>query len=480
MDSYGSQRLVALAQQLRFYKPPSLSPDEIEEQNIEESAGKVVSQVGFQESATSIVKDPERFRPNRAAVLVCIFEGDAGGFRVILTKRSSKLSTHSGEISLPGGKADESDKDDFETATREAKEEIGLDPSLVNVVTVLEPFLSKHLLRVIPVIGILTNKKAFKPTPNPAEVEAVFDAPLEMFIKDEDRRVEEREWMGEKYLIHFFDYETGNKKYLIWGLTAGILIKAASVVYQRPPAFVEQNPRFKFPKGASNDTKLLSLAQQLRLYKPPDSLNNPTRRQNGIPQSAKPKTAAVLICIFEGNDGDLRVILTERSSRLSSHSGEVSLPGGKREEGDADDVETALREATEEIGLDPSLVDVVTVLEPFMTKYAMTVVPVVGILFDKKAFNPAPNMNEVETVFDVPLEMFLKDENRREQEKEWMGDKYLLHFFDYQSGRKMYTVWAITASILIRAASVVYQRPPAFLEQKPTFWNGNPDKAIDT
>ena len=44
----------------------------------------------------------------------------------------------------------------------------------------------------------------------------------------------------------------------------------------------------------------------------------------------------------------------------------------------------------------------------------------------------------------------------------------------------MYTVWAITASILIRAASVVYQRPPAFLEQKPTFWNGNPDKAIDT
>lgn len=67
--------------------------------------------------------------------------------------------------------------------------------------------------------------------------------------------------------------------------------------------------------------KLLSLAQQLRLYKPPDSLNNPTRRQNGIPRCAKTKTAAVLICIFEGNDGDLRVILTERSSRLSSHSG---------------------------------------------------------------------------------------------------------------------------------------------------------------
>lgn len=50
-----------------------------------------------------------------------------------------------GEVAFPGGKADEGDKDDGETATREAKEEIGLDPSLVNVVTVLEPFLSKVL-----------------------------------------------------------------------------------------------------------------------------------------------------------------------------------------------------------------------------------------------------------------------------------------------------------------------------------------------
>lgn len=48
-----------------------------------------------------------------------------------------------GEVALPGGKTEEGDKDDRDTATREAKEEIGLDPSLVNVVTVLEPFLSK-------------------------------------------------------------------------------------------------------------------------------------------------------------------------------------------------------------------------------------------------------------------------------------------------------------------------------------------------
>lgn len=60
--------------------------------------------------------------------------------------------------------------------------------------------------------------------------------------------------MGEKYIIHFFDYEKDGRKYLIWGLTAGILIRAASIVYQRPPAFLEQNPKFKVPKAVDRDT----------------------------------------------------------------------------------------------------------------------------------------------------------------------------------------------------------------------------------
>ncbi|GFY91923.1 nudix hydrolase homolog 15 [Actinidia rufa] len=252
----GSERLTALARQLRMYKPPPTIDESEEEQRIEEIAGKVVSQVGFVESATPIAQQSERFRPKRAAVLICLFEGDGGDLRVVLTKRSSRLSTHSGEVALPGGKAEEGDADDADTATREAKEEIGLDPSLVNVVTVLEPFLSKHLLRVVPVVGIISNIKAFNPAPSADEVEAVFDAPLEMFIKDENRREEEREWMGEKYLIHHFDYEAGSAKYVIWGLTAGILIRAASVVYQRPPAFVEQNPKVKTPGLVNKDTTM--------------------------------------------------------------------------------------------------------------------------------------------------------------------------------------------------------------------------------
>ncbi|KAL0328885.1 UNVERIFIED_CONTAM: Nudix hydrolase 15, mitochondrial [Sesamum calycinum] len=180
----------------------------------------------------------------------------------------------------------------------------------------------------------------------------------------------------------------------------------------------------------------------------------------------KPSRAAVLICLFEDERGHLRVILTKRSSAMSSHSGEVALPGGKWEESDANDVDTALREAQEEIGLDPSIVEVVTVLDPFHTKRNITVAPVIGIIWDKRAFNPVPNAAEVESIFDAPLEIFsskiyscVQDENRRQEEREWMGYKYLLHFFDHQDENKSYVIWALTAGILIKAASVVYQQP---------------------
>ncbi|KAK9665426.1 hypothetical protein RND81_14G111900 [Saponaria officinalis] len=144
-----SKRLAALAQQLRFYKPPPEINGDDNNEDIEKETGKVVAQVGFAESSNPISQNLDDqinnngFEPKRAAVLVCLFEGDHGDLRVILTKRSSKLSTHSGEVALPGGKAEEGDKDDADTATREAQEEIGLEPSLVNVVTTLEPFLSK-------------------------------------------------------------------------------------------------------------------------------------------------------------------------------------------------------------------------------------------------------------------------------------------------------------------------------------------------
>ncbi|CAL4903428.1 unnamed protein product [Urochloa decumbens] len=192
-----------------------------------------------------------------AAVLICLFEDPSDGPRVLLTKRASSLSSHSGEVSLPGGKVDEGDADAKATALREAKEEIGLDPALVSVVTVLEPFLSKNGLNVVPVIGMVSDKALFKPVLNKAEVEDIFDAPLEMFLKDDHRRTKQMNWMGIDIPVQFFDYEADGKKFVIWGLTAHILTRAAAVVFQREPSFAEL-PRPKYasaPISVTDETK---------------------------------------------------------------------------------------------------------------------------------------------------------------------------------------------------------------------------------
>ncbi|CAN0891382.1 Nudix hydrolase 22, chloroplastic [Linum grandiflorum] len=241
---YGSNKLLALAhQQLSLYNSRRVAMEE------ETAAGYnkaiTLTRTGFLESVTQTVL--ERKRAAAAAVLVCIFEDDCGELRVILTVRSRIVSSHPGEVSLPGGRREDGDKDDEETATREAEEEIGLNPSLVDVIAVLEPFFCKHTPKVTPVVGIIKSRQAFKATSNPAEVEALFEAPLQMFIK-ENGRVEERDWKGEKYLMPCFEYEAGDKKYEIWGLTAAILIKVAAIVYQQPPPFLDRNPSLHFPR----------------------------------------------------------------------------------------------------------------------------------------------------------------------------------------------------------------------------------------
>ncbi|EFJ21742.1 hypothetical protein SELMODRAFT_151789 [Selaginella moellendorffii] len=203
---------------------------------------RAVEQLRLYKAAELLIDD--QIAPKRAAVLICLFEA-AGEIRVILTKRAISLSTHSGEVALPGGKRDESDANDAATAVREAYEEIGLEPASIQVVASLEPFLSKHFLRVTPVVAILPDAQSFVPCCNQAEVESLFDAPLEMFLRDEKHRSEQHNRCGGSYMLHYFELEYQGNKYVIWGLTAAILIRAASIVFQRPPEFEEFCPDFR-------------------------------------------------------------------------------------------------------------------------------------------------------------------------------------------------------------------------------------------
>ncbi|GMN40392.1 hypothetical protein TIFTF001_009622 [Ficus carica] len=176
----GSQTLQRVAKQLQLYKSPDVDGDQ--DQN--DLGGGPICAINDTTTARNEQFSSADWRKRRAAVLICLFEGPQGELRVILTKRSMKLSSYPGDVALPGGKTEEGDADDSATALREAMEEIGLDSSLVEVVANLEPFISlQQLLKVIPVIGLLDRVEDFKPELNSDEVDSVFDVPLEMFLQ---------------------------------------------------------------------------------------------------------------------------------------------------------------------------------------------------------------------------------------------------------------------------------------------------------
>jgi 8-oxo-dGTP pyrophosphatase MutT (NUDIX family) len=129
------------------------------------------------------------------------------------------------------------------------------------------------------------------------------------------------------------------------------------------------------------------------------------------PSSERPgRAAAVLALLFPDDEGLARVVLIERSVGGGHHSGEVSLPGGKAEPGDRDVAATALREATEEVALDPVAagVRIVGALEPFwipVSDFAVT--PVVALAERRPILRPAPA--EVARILEVPIAAFLPD-----------------------------------------------------------------------
>jgi 8-oxo-dGTP pyrophosphatase MutT (NUDIX family) len=157
-----------------------------------------------------------------------------------------------------------------------------------------------------------------------------------------------------------------------------------------------------------------------------------------------PAHASVLIPLVMRKE--LSVLLTLRTSQLSSHSGQVAFPGGKADPEDADAVGTALREAQEEVGLDPSFVEVIGTLPVYTTGSAFIVTPVVGLV--KPGFTITPNPDEVADVFEVPLAYLMNPANHRHHIVEWQGEKRHWLSMPYQDGHVERFIWGATAGML--------------------------------
>ena len=153
------------------------------------------------------------------------------------------------------------------------------------------------------------------------------------------------------------------------------------------------------------------------------------------------RTAAVLVPILEGPSP--QVILTLRAEHLSAHGGQVSFPGGAAEPGDDSAVATALREAHEEIALDPSRVTPVGFLDRYDTISDYRVLPVVGLV--AAGTEVWPDDVEVTAVFGVPLEIALDPGRYQRREIERDGREYVIHSLNHGG----HLIWGVTAAMLL-------------------------------
>lgn len=188
-------------------------------------------------------------------------------------------------------------------------------------------------------------------------------------------------------------------------------------------------------------------ADPLDVVMPAGSERWPAGMREKLTATLKP--AGVLIPLIDHGDSEISVLLTQRSAELNTHAGQVSFPGGRMEEADADIVTTALRETREEIGIAEKHVAVIGYLETMPTVTGYAVSPAVGLVDGDVTMTI--DKTEVEYVFEVPLEYLLDGDNHRMVQREWQGLTFSMVEFHYAEQR----IWGATAQMLLRFINLV-------------------------
>ena len=189
-----SERLLAAWLRTRFANPPEWQPEALEEALLRRSGMTAASVL------IPLVQRPE-------------------GLSMLLTQRTAHLTDHAGQISFPGGRAEDYDASAIDTALRETEEEIGLDRRHIEIVGTLPDYVTGTGYRVTPVVGLIT--PPFVLTPDANEVAEIFEVPLAFLMDAANHRrlsFDLPEGAGRRSF-----YAMPYERFFIWGATAGML-----------------------------------------------------------------------------------------------------------------------------------------------------------------------------------------------------------------------------------------------------------------
>lgn len=171
------------------------------------------------------------------------------------------------------------------------------------------------------------------------------------------------------------------------------------------------------------------------------------------------KEAAVLIGVLE-RDGVAHILLTQRTEHLSSHSGQIAFPGGKLDEGETA-VEAAVREAQEEVGLNPAHAEILGEFGTYYSGSGYAIHPVVARLNGPLTWQPNPD--EVASVFEVPLAFLMDQQNHRTESRYWNEQEIFFFTMPYRDQQVEPPVerriWGVTAGIIRMVQERLYGTP---------------------
>ena len=174
-------------------------------------------------------------------------------------------------------------------------------------------------------------------------------------------------------------------------------------------------------------------ALKARFAKPPD-WQPEVERETSFSNRQATKAAVLVPIVLRGPDfAQSTILLTQRANQMSTHSGQIAFPGGKVDPQDANHQATALREAQEEVGLDPQYVQVIGELPVYVTGTAFWVTPVIALV--SPDFELTPNADEVQDVFEVPLSFLMNPAHHRRHALEWQGSQRHWFSMPYQESR---------------------------------------------
>lgn len=153
------------------------------------------------------------------------------------------------------------------------------------------------------------------------------------------------------------------------------------------------------------------------------------------------KPAAVLIAVTDSDQP--RVILTARPETMRSHAGQVAFPGGRIDQGDADVIAAALREAEEEIGLPRDIPEIIGLATPYRTLTLYAITPVLAVIPD--GLTLVANPDEVSDIFEVPLDFLMNPANHQLKAVNWKGrDRHIIEM--HWGGHR---IWGATAAMIV-------------------------------